>query len=37
MACDHEKVKITVDGEDEKKCPICDDVDVETLDRRWES
>jgi hypothetical protein len=32
--CDHEKVIMTVDDDGEKKrvCPICDDVQVQTLD-----
>lgn len=33
--CDHAKVTITTDGEgndSERVCPICDDVEVETLD-----
>lgn len=31
MACEHDKAKITTDS-GEEVCPICDDVQVETLD-----
>lgn len=37
MACEHDKITVTVDagdGETEEVCPICDDVDVRTLDER---
>lgn len=32
--CDHDKARITVDGENgsERVCVLCDDVDVATLD-----
>lgn len=32
--CEHEKARITLDTEEGPKsvCPICDDVDLETLD-----
>lgn len=32
--CEHEKAKITVDGSEgpERVCPLCDDVELQTLD-----
>lgn len=33
MACEHSKVTLTTDdGEEREVCPVCDDVQVETLD-----
>lgn len=33
-SCEHQKMCMTIDTEDGQKevCPICDDVDVQTLD-----
>lgn len=32
--CEHKKMRMTIDTEDGERevCPICDDVDLETLD-----
>lgn len=36
--CEHDKARITLDTDEGAKrvCPICDDVELETLDRKAE-